>query len=173
MLSDEAMLKRMAKGWRGGKPETICGNGSTLRSTDNIRRWLPSVVKRYGIMTLNDAGAGDMNWIRQIKWDVEYRPFDLVPRAETVTKLDITNEAMPLADGLLCRHVLNHLDAPRIEAALALFRKSSRYLIATQFDWYDGNKEFTRLDLRAYLWDYIESVNDGGADGCKLAIWSI
>jgi len=173
MLSDDAMYERMAKGWRGGKPETVCGNGSTLINTAKIRQWLPSVVNRYGIQTLNDAGAGDMHWIRKIKWTVEYRPFDLVPRDGIVTRIDITNEAMPSADGLLCRHVLNHLDGHRIEAALSLFSQSSKYLIATQFDWYDGNKEFTRLDLRVYLGDYLESVEDGGAEFCKLALWSI
>lgn len=175
MLSDEAMFERMKNGWRGGLADgTACGFGSTHENTQLVRAWLKDIATRYGIRVLNDAGAGDLHWIRSIERyfaDVLY--FDLVPRAPDVVKLDITREVMPPCDAILCRHVLNHLDFPRIEMALRLFVDSADYLIATQFDRYDGSKEFTRLDLRKWLGDYLECSDDGGAAGCKLAIWSL
>ena len=173
-LSDEAMYERMAHGWRGGKPETVCGIGSTLANTEVARKWLPSVCRMFGIQNVNDAGAGDMAWIQKVDWSVNYLPFDLIPRHSDVAKLDVTRDVMPPADAILCRHVLNHLDDARIQTALALFKQSARYLIATQFDHNEerDHREFARLDLRVYLGDYLEAIDDGGAKGCRLAIWS-
>lgn len=185
MLSDEDMHKRMVNGWKAGKPETVCGNGSMLRHTANIRRWLPWRVLRYGIHTLNDAGAGDMKWIRRIEWTlpIEYRAFDLIPRSPEVAQLDITTQTMPPADAILCRMVLNHLvdvkgkerDETRIEMALERFRQSARYLIATHFE---GKRplrspQFARLDLASRLGDPLDSVQDGREQECRLAIWRL
>jgi hypothetical protein len=179
MLTDAEMYERMANGWRAGKPETVCGNGSTLASTAKIRQWLPRIVAAYDLSRINDAGAGDLYWVRKINWLVAYRAYDLVPRAPNVERIDITTEAMPPCDAILCRMVLNHLDEPRILMALEQFRKSGRYLIATQFNGEDLPKrspQFTRLDLRKapyYLGEPLDKVQDGPEDLCSLALWRI
>ncbi len=181
MLTDEEMRARMANGWRAGRPETECGNGSTLAHTANARNWLPEVVGRFGITRINDAGAGDLYWVRKVRWQapVLYRAFDLIPRDPSVEAIDITTRAMPAAGAILCRMVLNHLDEPRILMALELFRKSARYLIATQFD---GDKlpqrspQFTRLDLRREpynLGEPLSRVQDGSEEICSLALWKL
>lgn len=174
MLSDQEMFQRMERGWRGGLHDgTICGFGSTMESTKRARAWLPEVCRRYGIKTLNDAGAGDLTWIRKVEWDVDYMPFDLIPRLPEIVKWDITTEALPAADAILCRHVLNHIQ-DRVEQTLALFRESARYLIATQFNHSDGGaREFERLDLREFLGKPLESIEDGGAEYCRLALWRL
>src|SRR6056297_3157295 len=131
MLSDKDMLNRMARGWRGGKGDgTICGNGSTFKSTENVRKWLPEIAERYDIKTVCDAGAGDLHWIHKVNWEVEYSPFDLIPRTPEVERLDVTTELLPSCDAVLCRMVLNHLwgddgDATRVEMALENFAKVS------------------------------------------------
>jgi hypothetical protein len=174
MLSDEAMRARMAPGWRGGLHDgTVCGFGSTLEATAVIRAWLPDVARRHQIRSVCDAGAGDLHWIRSVRWDVAYLAFDLIPRHPSVERRDITVEVLPTSDAVLCRHVLNHLDDARIRRALALFARSARYLIATQFDQFDGSKEFTRLDLRPALGEPIEAAQDGGAENCLLALWKL
>lgn len=180
MLSDQAMFERMANGWRGGLQDgTICGNGSTLAHTKNIRVWLPEVVDRLGIQSVCDAGAGDLHWISRLTWDVNYRAFDLIPRVRAVEKIDITTEALPECDAILCRMVLNHLDEERIKMALGQFRKSAVYLIATQFNGEDlpqRSPQFTRLDLRRdpyNLGDPIESIQDGSESICSLAVWAL
>lgn len=179
MLSDKDMHDRMVKGWRGGKPDgTICGAGSTIRNSTNVIDWLPDVCSRFGIQSVCDAGAGDLHWIRRVKWDVDYKPYDLFPRHESITKLDITTEYMAESDAVLCRFVLNHLmdgdDYERIEMALERFRRTSRFLIATNFSGNPGsNRGFVRLDLRDFLGDPLDYVVDGHEPNCVLAIWEI
>lgn len=173
-LSDEQMYERMANGWRMGRPFTACGNGSTLEATAKIREWLPRIVEKYGIRSVVDAGAGDMAWLPYMKWDVAYQPFDLIPRSPEVAQIDITTELLPRADAILCRHVLNHL-AERIEQTLQnLLNSGSTYLIATQYD--RGRtltKQFQRLDLRPWLGDPLDAINDALDDEQTLAIWKI
>ncbi len=179
MLSDEAMHERMANGWRAGWPETVCGNGSLRAHSRKSREWLPKVIKAYGIESVCDAGAGDLHYIRGVEWDVEYRAFDLVPRVPEVTAADITRDQLPVCDAILCRMVLNHLDEPRIQLALTNFRKSAKYLIATQFNGEDlpqRSPQFTRLDLRNAPYNLgqpLDSVQDGTEDICSLAIWRL
>jgi hypothetical protein len=174
MLSDQEMRERMANGWRMGKPFTICGNGSTLEATANIRRWLPDLVKRYGIESVVDAGAGDMAWLPYMKWDVAYQPFDLIPRHPDVAQIDITTELLPRADAILCRMVLNHLQE-RLDQTVDLLKAGgSRYLIATQFDaGTNRTRQFQRLDLRPYFGEPLESVQDGREEGCLLSLFEL
>ena len=173
-LSDAEMYDRMKNGWKMGLPFTVCGNGSTLEATKNAREWLPKIAKQYSIVTVSDAGAGDMAWIRSIHWDVDYTPYDLVPRLDEVIKFDITKDILPAADLILCRMVLNHIQE-NIDSAVERIKESgSAFLIATQFDnALSRTRQFQRLDLRLYFGDYIESVQDGNEEACKLALWSI
>lgn len=166
------MHARMANGWKAGRPFTVCGNGSTMEATRNAREWLPQIASKYDIFSVNDAGAGDMAWIRKVEWSVFYEPFDLIPRTPEVTKWDITKDPLPQCDAILCRMVLNHLQE-RIEQTIPLLRQSAKYLIATQFDADGPNRErqFTRLDLRKWLGEPLEWVQDGHEEGCKLALW--
>lgn len=182
MLSDDGMRERMGKGWRGGLTEgTHCGQGSLMRNTVNIRTWLPQMTDKYGIKSVCDAGAGDLHWIRRMEWPVGYQGFDLFPRHPDVRALDITVQAMPPCDAILCRMVLNHLwgdhgDATRVEMALDLFRQSGKYLFATQFNGEDlpqRSPQFKRLDLRRWLGEPIESVHDGHEPECRMAMWRI
>lgn len=182
MLSDADMHERMAKGWRMGLPDgTVCGNGSTMANTANVRAWLPQIVDEYDFTTINDAGAGDLHWVRKVQWGrpIAYRAFDLIPRVASVAALDITRDVMPPCDAILCRMVLNHLDEPRILLALELFRCSARYLIATQFDGENLPKrspQFTRLDLRGEpygLGKPLDSVQDAIEPACSLALWRL
>jgi len=180
MLTDDEMVERM-QGWRAGLPETICGNGSTMAHTANVRRWLPEIVQRYKILRLNDAGAGDLHWIRKVSWQsiLRYTAFDLIPRDASVTKVDISAEDLPESDAVLCRMVMNHLDEPRILKALERFRRTTRYLIATQFKGEDlpqRSPQFTRLDLRLApysLGEPLEHAQDGSESICSLALWRL
>lgn len=175
MLSDQGMLDRMKDGWYAGKPFTVCGNGSLPDATANVRDWLPKVCMRRGIVSVCDAGAGDLKWRDGMQWDVDYRPYDLIPRNSDVRQADITRDALPTCDAILCRMVLNHLDAERVGMALDLFKRSARYLFATQFDGPQPQRspQFKRLDLREWLGPSIESVRDGREGDCRLALWAL
>jgi len=110
-MTRDRMREKMQQGWKSS--ETPCGRGSELGMTVKIRKWLPGAIKDYGIESLNDAGAGDLNWILEMDCitDIEYRAFDLVPRDPRVNEFDVTAGVLPRADAILCRHVLNHLSA--------------------------------------------------------------
>ena len=68
-------------GGKGGLPETPCGFGSRLSETKAQRQWIPEIIGKYGIKTIADIGAGDLNWITHMNMGgVEYAAYDLVPR---------------------------------------------------------------------------------------------
>jgi len=166
----EAEIARLAQGW--GSKETRCGRGSMIEHTVSVREYLPGLVTRYGVQSVCDAGAGDLNWITHVAWDVEYRPFDVVIRHPSVTLLDVTANLLPKCDLILCRMVLNHLKAEHVKRAIALFQQSGRYLLATQCvpeKLNTGN--FVEYDLRNYgLDEPLESFPDAHGD---LALWRL
>jgi len=175
VLTDDEMHERMANGWREGRPFTVCGNGSLMHATENIRRVLPLWCARYDIESVCDAGAGDLKWREGMRWGIDYTAYDLIPRHPKVERWDITTEPLPQVDLILCRMVLNHIQ-PRVPQTLALFKQSATYLAATQ---YQGDnlpqrsKQFYRLDLRQWLGEPIEAVQDGPESFGQLALWRL
>ena len=74
-------FKAFEAGWPGN--ETVCGWGSTVENTRDICRDLPNLIKGFGIKSMNDAGCGDLNWIRHIDFHslgVKYVGYDLYER---------------------------------------------------------------------------------------------
>jgi len=132
-MTDAQLLEKVKRGWRCD--ETPCGHGSTITETESVRRVLPKLVRDYKIKTVSDAGAGDLHWMRLVRWEVYYAGYDLYPRHPNVTQFDITKEVLPKSDMILCRHVLNHLSIQYSERALDNFRASgSTYLLMTNCD---------------------------------------
>ena len=125
-------VAKYQRGWRSGLPETECGAGSTLARTKAQREWLADVVKRHGVKSVVDVGAGDLNWIGHVDWDVDYQAFDLVPRHPSVKHMDIIHDVPPQADLLMCLWVLNHLPEAHQDAAAANIAASGcKYIIYT------------------------------------------
>lgn len=172
-MSEPTKVNDFARGFSGGKPDTLCGRGSRMDRTVNVRKVLPEWIERYGIKTLNDAGAGDLNWISTVNLGADYRGFDIFLRHNSVTQWDITRDALPAADAILCRHVLNHLSPEQVATVLGLFRQSAQYLIATTSNG-PRNKvnaygQFVDYDLRDFgLGEPLEQTDD-----CRgyLSLW--
>lgn len=176
--SDEGLKERMRAGWAGGRNEgTACGSGSTREATAEVRKWVPEILAAYGIRDLCDAGAGDLSWIREtLPRHILYRAFDLVPRHPDVLPLDISREPLPLCDAILCRHVLIHLNPPRILRALQLFAGSSRYLLASQYPAappFDPSKQCNLTDLVPFLGAPLRSTPDTLYPDTFLALWRL
>lgn len=130
LVSNEDKWK---EGWHGGLPETPCGYGSKLSATRKQREWIAAVVKRHEIKTVTDIGAGDLNWVRAVNWDVEYKAYDIYPRHSSVVKLDITKESPEPADMVMCLWVLNHLDPDaQIASLMNIVSSGSKYLMLTK-----------------------------------------
>lgn len=133
------------RGWR--EPETVSGRGSSLRSTQAIRRELPALFAELGVRSVVDAGCGDFNWFGALQLDLDgYLGIDVVEGLARLNEdrhggdgrrfasLDIIRDSLPRADLILCRDCLVHLKNRQVSAALHNFQRSrSRYLLATTF----------------------------------------
>ncbi|HXQ77347.1 MAG TPA: hypothetical protein VN797_04035, partial [Gemmatimonadaceae bacterium] len=102
--------------------------------------------------------------------------------------LDLTRDALPAADVLLCRDCLVHLSYANIRAVLAnVARSSIRYLLTTSFpgrnDNYDvADGDWRALDLEAPPFSFPEPVltiveeceeEDGTYADKSLLAWSV
>jgi hypothetical protein len=146
------------EGWTASG--TVCGWGSEIEHTVNIREDLLKIIQSYDIKTVNDAGCGDLNWISTIDLsEVDYLGYDLIPRELwnkqlKCEQLDITNELMRPSDLIICRDVFIHLPNDLITKSLQLFRKSAKYLLSTTFIGADNTERiespsitYNKLDL--------------------------
>ena len=137
------MREMFEQGWPASG--TICGWGSEIEHTENIRKQLPDLIKKYNIKSINDAGCGDLNWMSTIDLSgVDYLGYDLVSRDawnETLKceVLDITQQPMRSADMIICRDVFIHLPNHLVSKALDLFRLSAKYLLSTTFNGIDND----------------------------------
>lgn len=127
-------VEKYQKGWGGGLPETPCGNGSRLNKTVEQRAWIPKIINEYQIKTVADIGAGDLNWIKHTKLpnDIEYIPYDLVPRQPEVRYFDVIKMIPPKVDLIMCLWVLNHFPFNHARQAFENIKASgSKYLLIT------------------------------------------
>ncbi len=127
-------IAKYNKGWKSGLPETPCGAGSTMGNTKAQREWIPDIVEKYDIKTLNDIGAGDLNWINETQFftNIKYTGYDLVPRHTLVRQFDLLANIAPCADALMCLWVLNHLETKDAIIAMENLKNSgATYLIIT------------------------------------------
>lgn len=126
-------------------PESVSGRGSTLARTDVIRRELPALLESVGAQSLLDAACGDFHWMQRVNLrGIEYLGGDVVPElvarnlqlhgggGRSFVVLDITRDAVPRADVILCRDCFIHLSFKHTRDALANFKRSgSTFLLAT------------------------------------------
>lgn len=177
--TDEALLQRNRRGWHGGLSDgTPCGGGSTIANTVNVRREIPRILEKYDLKTMCDAGAGDVHWAGGLFWNsklLEYTAFDLVPRHNRVIQRDISKVALPLCDVVLCRHVLIHMDPARVRDTINLFRRSARYLFASQYETdtvFRPASQFNRTNLRPLLGAPLELIAEN-QEGSYLGFWAL
>jgi len=124
--------EKFSEGWKGGGTETPCGSGSKIANTLNQRIWLAEIALKYNIESVTDVGAGDLNWVGLVDWDVVYLALDLIPRRPGVIQFDLVHEVPPKSDCLLCLWVLNHMPYEDSQASIRNLKASgSKYLIMT------------------------------------------
>jgi len=162
-MTDNELMQKVVKGWRS--KETPCGAGSELGNTINVRQSLLEIVEKYNIKTVVDAGAGDLNWMKHLEWDVDYKGYDLYPRHESVIQFDLTKGVLPESDLILCRHVINHLSPDYAQRCIDNFKKSgSKYLAVTncdrQRDCFEDGWQITGLELVETFLDFDHKRNN-------------
>lgn len=143
-------------------PESRSGAGSSLDSTRVLRAELPKALRELGTRVLLDVPCGDFTWMEQVDLSgIEYIGGDIVPsiiernrrlhasKGRRFTELDLTRDALPDADVLLCRDALVHLSYANIRAVLANVAGSKiRFLLTTSFPGRGGNYDIADGDWR-------------------------
>lgn len=106
-----------------GKWESKSGRGSTLASTENLRKELPIIFKQFNIKSVFDGPCGDFNWMKYVvsEADIDYIGGDIVApmiahnlaqygnENTHFIKLDLAKNKLPEADLMICRDCLFHL----------------------------------------------------------------
>ena len=185
-----------------GAPESASGLGSELDATAVLRSELPLLLKKLGAASLLDAPCGDAGWINRAGLGVRYVGIDIVPalveglqaRAAAgeingeYRLADITTDALPRCDAVLCRDALVHLSFANIERAVANFRRSgAAWLIATTFpewrtnaDCEDGDWRALNFERAPFGWGPpVELLNEncqeagGGWRDKSLGVWRL
>lgn len=101
-----------------------------IKNTKQQCKLIPEWCEKHNIKTVADIGAGDLNWLKTLDWNVDYSGFDLVPRAEGVQQFDLIAEVPPAKDMIMCLWVLNHLPPEAKDKALTnLVNSDSKYLL--------------------------------------------
>ena len=127
--------------------ESVSGVGSSLEQTEGVRLSLPLVFKEFGIKKLLDAPCGDFHWMKTVDLTgIDYIGGDIVEAIimenQTHFKsathdfilLDITSDALPQADMMLCRDCLIHFSNKDVYRFLNNLKKSQiTYLLTTTF----------------------------------------
>jgi SAM-dependent methyltransferase len=143
-------------------PESRSGVGSTLDSTALLRAELPKALRRFEARVLLDVPCGDFGWMQHVDLGgIEYIGGDIVPSiiaenqrlhgGETrhFMELDLTRDALPDADVLLCRDCMVHLSYANIRAALAnIARSKVRCVLMTSFPGRGDNRDVVDGDWR-------------------------
>lgn len=126
--------------WKGGLPETVCGSGSTLRATVEIRKELPGILDALQCRVFVDAPCGDRNWIKTVALPCDYIGTDYNPAyvkaalADGVTAYvrDMRSDPLPPGDVIMCRDFFQHLNgADGYKAAKNVLRSGYRFILAT------------------------------------------
>lgn len=136
-----------------GDGETVSGSGSTLLQSEKLRSALPSLLKQYQIASVLDIPCGDLNWMQTMVPHVkEYVGADIVASLVSQNqkrfpqhrflKLDLTKDALPFCQLVLCRDCMVHLSNDLVQAALSnIHRSGAEYLLATAFPRTDTNED--------------------------------
>jgi hypothetical protein len=145
-----------------GSPDSVSGLGSAFDETRGLRAALIELLKSLNVRTLLDVPCGDFGWLGQDDLPVDHYigadiVEDLVTRNTSLfgndqrrfLKLDLTRDALPDADLLLCRDCLVHLSFEDIFRALKNIRAGKlKYFLTTTFTEHDRNEDIRTGDWR-------------------------
>ncbi len=188
-----------ANHWSG--PDSVSGEGASRTQTRRVERALPRLLEALDVDVLLDLPCGDFGWMRFVALPVSrYIGADVVPALIDANRrryadarhhfavLDLTADALPQADLLLCRDGLVHLSFADIRRALANIRRSRiRHLLATTFPACEANEDIVTGDWRVlnlqqtpfHFPEPLRLINEGCTEGAgryadkSLGLWRV
>lgn len=174
--------------WSG--PDSVSGAGAGDDQIEQLRRTLPELLSSLRAEVLLDLPCGDGRWMQQLDLPVaRYIGADIVADLVEANQrrygsagrefllLDLTADALPPADVLLCRDCLVHFSFADIRRALANIKANPiTYLLTTTFPLCAENEEITTGDWRvlnfeAAPFDFpppLALLNEGCSEGDGL-----
>jgi len=185
-----------------GAAASVSGLGSETNATATLRAELPGLLAKLKVTSLLDAPCGDAGWINRADLGARVVGVDIVPALIEGLKAraasgeiggeyhlaDITRDALPKCDAILCRDALVHLSFANIERALENLRRSgAAWLITTTFpDWQanadceDGDWRALNFERPPFNWEApLELINEncteagGGWRDKSLGVWRL
>ncbi len=176
-----------------GCSETSSGPGATRGATLAVVQFLQQFIQDKGLRSLLDAGCGDANWVCESTGALQYYfGVDLVDvmiannsrlhgwrKGHFFSVANICRDPLPVAEAILCRHVLTHQPNTEIRAALNNFVASgATWLICNGYDAADNRDtqvgHWRPIDLTKMPFNLPEpeqKIRDGA--GGWLGAWSI
>jgi hypothetical protein len=176
-----------------GCAESRSGAGAARSATRSIVQQLKAFFATNSVLTVLDAGCGDMNWMDEASVGLTYYfgvdiVADMIQQNIRLNQhrtglffgvADICRDPLPKVDVIVCRHVLTHLPNDQIQLALKNFTQTGAcWLIATSY--YDCDNQDTqpgfwrRINLTSQpfaLPEPLLKIAEGGA--CWLGIWRL
>jgi SAM-dependent methyltransferase len=144
-----------------GGEESRSGVGSALLETQTVRNQLPALLREIGARSVLDVPCGDFRWLSEVELGVPYIGADIVKRLVRANTdafgspdrrfvcLDLTRDALPEADVVLCRDCLVHLSYANIRRALENVKRSGApFLLMTNFLSLERNDDIEDGDWR-------------------------
>ena len=142
--------------------ESVSGPGSCLAQTLELRRGLPHLLQSLEARSLLDAPCGDFNWMKHVALGLDdYIGADILhdivlengrkyaAKGRRFVRLDVTCDALPAVDVVLCRDCLVHFSYEDLWRALGNFvRSGSTYLLTTTFPKLPANADIATGDWR-------------------------
>jgi hypothetical protein len=197
-----ARFERIARTNLWGAETTKSGRGSESEATTAISAELTRLLARLEVRSLLDAPCGEIGWIVNCVGDVDYTGVDIVPAltAANIARAkrnnfvgrfvtaDITRDALPRADLILCRDCLVHLSFENIHRAVTRLKASgSNWLLTTTFplceansDCEDGDWRPLNMEIIPFCWPATPKLinegckeGDGGWCDKSLGLWSL
>ncbi len=185
--------------WSGSA--SASGAGAAPEQTRTLAQGLPVLLRDLGVATLLDLPCGDYGWMRTVELPLRrYIGGDLLPELvaplaerfgderHEFRVLDLTQDALPPADLLLCRDCLVHLSYTDIRRAFVnVVRSGIPWLLTTTFPDAEPNEDIVTGDWRAldlerepfHLPPPARILNEGCTEGGgafadkSLALWSV
>jgi hypothetical protein len=181
-----------------GAGTSVSGLGSESAATSLITREIGPMLRSLGVRTLLDAPCGDAGWIARADLaGISYIGVDVVPNlVEQLRRekpglgpfliADVTRDALPAADAILCRDCLVHLSFGNIARAITNFRRTgAEWLVTTTFpEWHDnsdcedGDWRALNLEQPPFCWPKPEPLlvegcteGEGGWSDKSLGFW--
>lgn len=183
----------LANTW--GSAETRSGPGSEKLATLELAQELQATFARLCVDSLLDCPCGQFGWIENaLLPNMDYHGIDIVPQVVDLNRarypqgsfdcLNMSVDALPRSDLILCRDALVHLSNADIAAVMNNFARSgSTFLLTTQFDvernvniatggWRPVNLTLPPFNLKGPLAQILDRSDPAHLDK-KLCLWSI